>query len=123
MYDNNFQNIEHISDGDRESLYSAAELKNGIKWKRNFIKQDWRYRLTGYKVALKEIKEDIVEFLKVIKTVKSNESISIYILWNFKKSFYTKLMDSFDDDLHNFLTKTFWDLVWETKLDILLSIA
>ena len=32
-------------------------------------------------------------------------------------------MDLFDYDLHNYLTKTFWDLGWETKIEILASIA
>ncbi|RHZ69632.1 hypothetical protein Glove_281g29 [Diversispora epigaea] len=44
------------TDGGHGSVYSAI-IENGIKWKWHFIKRDWESGLTGYKVALKEIKD------------------------------------------------------------------
>ncbi|CAG8582926.1 209_t:CDS:2, partial [Diversispora eburnea] len=78
--------------------HSSKSFENGIKWKWNFIKRDWNYHPIGNIVALKEIKDsrfDIAEFFKML----------------------------FEEDLHNFLTKTFLDLAWKQKLDILFSIA
>ncbi|CAG8797930.1 2858_t:CDS:2, partial [Dentiscutata erythropus] len=125
-YDN-FQNIEHIADGGHGSVYSA-KLENGIKWNWNFIQQDWEYDLIGHKVALKEIKDsryDIVRFLKEIKVTNNYEFIAKYygISKNPSTQNYIIVMDLFDDNLHNFLTKKFWDLDWKTKLDILSSIT
>ncbi|RHZ44139.1 hypothetical protein Glove_756g27 [Diversispora epigaea] len=124
-----FKEIEHIADGGHGSVYSA-KLENGIKWNWNFIKQDWEYNLIGVKVALKEIKDsryDIAEFLKVIMTINDydHEYIAKYygISKNPSTQNYIIVMESFDDDLHNFLTKTFWNLRWQSKLDILFSIA
>ncbi|RHZ44155.1 hypothetical protein Glove_756g30 [Diversispora epigaea] len=127
-YDN-FQNIEHIEDGGHGSVYSA-KLENGIKWNWNFIKQDWEYHLVGYKVALKEIKDsrfDIVEFLKVIKTINYYDYEFIAKFYGTSKNPSTQnyiiIMELFDYDLHNFLTESFWDLRWQTKIEILLSTA
>ncbi|RHZ78910.1 hypothetical protein Glove_155g129 [Diversispora epigaea] len=126
-YDN-FQNIEHIADGGHGSVYSA-EMENVIKLNWNFIKQDWEYALIGSKVALKEIEDsryDLVEFFKLIKAIISNyEFITYYygISKNPSTQNYIIVMDLFDGDLHNYLTKTFWDLGWETKIGILESIA
>ncbi|RHZ84219.1 hypothetical protein Glove_84g121 [Diversispora epigaea] len=126
-YDN-FQNIKHIADGGRGSVYSA-KLENGIKRKWNFIKQDWRYDLIGDKVALKEIKDsryDIAEFFKAMNSINDYfEFIAIYygISKNPSTQNYIIVMESFDENLHNFLTKTFWGLGWKPKLDILFSTA
>ncbi|CAG8508552.1 4982_t:CDS:2 [Diversispora eburnea] len=125
-YDN-FQNIEHIADGVHGSVYSA-ELENGIKRKWNFIKQDWDCVLIGQKVALKEIKDsryNVTKFLKVVKTVQENYSFTKYygISKNPSTQNYIIIMNLYDDDLHNFLIRNFWDLGWELKLDILKSIA
>ncbi|RHZ83958.1 hypothetical protein Glove_86g216 [Diversispora epigaea] len=127
-YDN-FQNIEHIADGGHGSVYST-KLDNGIKLNWNFIKQDWKYYLIGCIVALKEIKDsrfDMVEFLKVMKTVNEHEYEYIAKYYGISKNPSTQnyiiVMDLFDDGLHNFLTKKFWDLGWPSKIDILTSIA
>ncbi|RHZ84211.1 hypothetical protein Glove_84g38 [Diversispora epigaea] len=124
----NFQNIEHITDGGHGSVYSA-EIENGIKWKWDFIEQDWKYYLIG-KVALKEIKDsrlDVVEFLKVMKTANENEYGAIILYYGISKNPSTQnyiiVMKLFDGDLHNFLTKKFWDLDWESKILLLSSIA
>ncbi|RHZ44138.1 hypothetical protein Glove_756g24 [Diversispora epigaea] len=119
--------IQHLADGIHGSVYSA-KLENGIKRSWNFIKKDWKYNSVGKKVALKEIKDsryDIVEFLKVIKTVNNSDFIAKYygISKNPSTQNYIIVMESFDDDLHKFLTKNFWDLKWQTKIDILLSIT
>ncbi|RHZ83953.1 hypothetical protein Glove_86g82 [Diversispora epigaea] len=125
-YDN-FQNIERIADGGHGSMYSA-KLEKGMKWNWNFIKQDWEYDLIGYKVAFKEIKDsryDIIEFLKVVKTVNNFHFFAKYygISRNPSTQNYIIVMNLFDDDLHNFLTKTFWELGWQSKIDILFSSA
>ncbi|RHZ78824.1 hypothetical protein Glove_155g5 [Diversispora epigaea] len=124
-YDN-FQNIEHIADGGHGSVYSA-KIKNGIKWQWNFIKQDWEYRFSS-NIALKEIKNsryDIAEFLKMIKIVNTYEYIANYygISKNPSTQNFIFVMDLFNDDLHNYLTKTFWNLMWEEKLEILVSVT
>ncbi|RHZ44146.1 hypothetical protein Glove_756g19 [Diversispora epigaea] len=128
-YDDDFKEIKHIADGSHGSVYSA-KLENGIKENWNFIKRDWKYHSIGCKVALKEIKDsryDIVEFLKVIKTINDYDYdyIAKYhgILKNPSTQNYIIVMDLFDDDLHSYLTKTFWDLVLETKIDLVTSIA
>ncbi|CAG8581409.1 7926_t:CDS:2, partial [Diversispora eburnea] len=54
-YDN-FQKIKHIADGGHGSVHSA-ELKNAMKGKWNFIKQDWKYDLISAEITLKEIKD------------------------------------------------------------------
>ncbi|RHZ48140.1 hypothetical protein Glove_557g56 [Diversispora epigaea] len=125
-YDN-FQNIEHIADGGHGSVYSA-KIENGIKRKWNFINQDWVYDFKGNKVALKEIKDsryDIAEFCKAVTTVKNfNYSINYYgISKNPSTQNYIIVMELFDEDLHNFLIKNFWDLRWNKKIDMLFSIA
>ncbi|CAG8591961.1 9594_t:CDS:2, partial [Diversispora eburnea] len=104
--------------------------KNGIKWNWNFIQQDWEYDLIGHKVALKEIKDsrfDMVEFLKMMKTTNKYERGPIAYYYGISKNpstqNYITVMDLFDDNLHNFLTETFWDLSLKTKLDILFSIV
>ncbi|RHZ81734.1 hypothetical protein Glove_117g311 [Diversispora epigaea] len=95
-YDN-FQNIKHIAD--------------------------------GKKVALKEIKDsrfDIVEFLKVMNIIND---IFDFIVVNFGISKnpstqnYIIVMELFCENFHNFLTKTFWDLGWKTKIDLFLQIS
>ncbi|RHZ84284.1 hypothetical protein Glove_84g3 [Diversispora epigaea] len=123
-YDN-FQNIEHIADGGYGSVYSA-KLENGMKMDWNFNRQDWEYDLIDYKVALKEIKDsryDMAEFLKVINIFK--ECIIKYfgISKNPSTQSYIIVMDLFGCDLHNFLTKEFWDLGWQSKIFILSSMA
>ncbi|RHZ84237.1 hypothetical protein Glove_84g41 [Diversispora epigaea] len=122
----NFQNIEHIEDGGHGSV-NSAKLENGIKANWNFIKQDWEFDLIGAKVALKEIKDfryDIAEFLKVIKTINNYEFTEYYgISKNPSTQNYIIVMILFDYDLHNYLTKTFWDLEWLSKIDILVSIV
>ncbi|RHZ79782.1 hypothetical protein Glove_141g29 [Diversispora epigaea] len=127
-YDN-FQNIKHVTDGGHGSLHSA-KLENGIKWKWNFINQDWRYDLIGYKVALKEIKDskyDIFGFLNVIKTFNNYDEITFASYYGISRNPSTQnyiiIMDSFDNDLHNFLAIDFGELEWNTKIDILASIA
>ncbi|RHZ69650.1 hypothetical protein Glove_281g31 [Diversispora epigaea] len=127
-YDN-FQNIEHIADGGHGSVYSA-KLENGIKWKWHVIKQDWEYDLIGCKVALKEIKDsrfDVVEFLKMMKNANEREYEPITKYYGISKNPSTQnyiiVMYLFDDGLHDFLAKKFWDLGWESKVYILLSIA
>ncbi|RHZ84204.1 hypothetical protein Glove_84g82 [Diversispora epigaea] len=128
-YDN-FQNIKHIADGGRGSVYSA-KLENGIKWKWDFIEQDWGYDLIGGKVALKEIKDsryDIAEFFKVVMTINDYYSESNALYYGISKNPFTQnyiiVMEIFcDENLHNFLTKAFWDLWWEQKIDILFSIV
>ncbi|RHZ73032.1 hypothetical protein Glove_233g21 [Diversispora epigaea] len=124
---NNFQNIKHVVDGGHGSAYSA-ELKNGIKCYWNFINQNWVYRLIGYEVALKEIKDsrfDIVKFLKEKKIVNYYEFSANYygISKNPSTQNYIFVMDLFDGDLHNFLAKKFWDLKWQLKIDILSSVT
>ncbi|RHZ84236.1 hypothetical protein Glove_84g43 [Diversispora epigaea] len=120
-YDN-FRNIEHIADGGNGSVYSA-KLENGIKWKWNFIKQDWEYALIDCKVALKEIKDSRFEFLEV--TTITNGTIINYfgISKNPSTQNYIIVMEFFDGSLHNFLTKKFWDLGWQSKIYILSFIA
>ncbi|RHZ84288.1 hypothetical protein Glove_84g6 [Diversispora epigaea] len=123
----NFQNIEHIADGGRGSVYSA-KLENGIKLGWNFIKQDWKYHLIGFTVALKEIKDsriDIVEFFKLITTIFDQEYIPYYygISKNPTTQNYIIVMYLFDGDLHDYLNKRFWDLSWASKIDILITIA
>ncbi|RHZ84202.1 hypothetical protein Glove_84g113 [Diversispora epigaea] len=125
-YDN-FQNIEHMADSGHGSVYSA-KLKNGIKGNWNFIEQDWKYYLIGEKVALKEIKDsryDIAKFLRGLTSINNFNFCAKYygISKNSSTQNYIIVMDLFDDDLHNFLTKKFWDLGWETKIRKLLSIA
>ncbi|RHZ84222.1 hypothetical protein Glove_84g126 [Diversispora epigaea] len=125
-YDN-FQNIEHIADGGHGSVYSA-KIENGIKWRWNFIKQDWENHFTSPEIALKEIKDsryDIAEFLKMIKTVNNYEYTTICygISKNPSTQNYIFVGELFDDSLRNFLTKTFWDLCWQSKLGILRSTA
>ncbi|RHZ84183.1 hypothetical protein Glove_84g132 [Diversispora epigaea] len=123
-YDN-FQNIEHIADGGHGSVYSA-KLDNGTKWNWNFIKQDWEYCSIGIKVALKEIKDsryDIAEFLKMKKIVKNNEFAKYF---GFSKNPSTKnyiFVMNLYDDLHDFLNRNYLNLGWETKTDILCSMA
>ncbi|RHZ84266.1 hypothetical protein Glove_84g49 [Diversispora epigaea] len=125
----NFQNIKHIADGGHGSVYSA-KLENGIKWRWNFIKRDWEYLLTGRKVALKEIKDsriDIVESLKVMMTANENRNATNFGYYGISKNPSTQnyiiVMDLFECDLHNYLTKKFWDLGWRQKLFILSLIA
>ncbi|RHZ78878.1 hypothetical protein Glove_155g64 [Diversispora epigaea] len=125
-YDN-FQNIKHIANSGRGSVYSA-KLENGIKLFWNSINQDWEYHLIGKKVALKEIKDsryDIVEFLKATKIFNDYEYIAKYygISKNPSTQNYIIVMKLLVDDLHNFLTKTFWNLGWNSKLNILASIT
>ncbi|RHZ83918.1 hypothetical protein Glove_86g51 [Diversispora epigaea] len=124
-YDN-FQNIKHIAEGGHGTVHSA-KLENGIKWNWNFINHNWEYRLIGKRVALKEIKDssyDTVEFLNVVKVVNNFATDHYYgISKNPSTKNYIIVMDLFDDDLHDFLTKTFWNLGWDTKLSILFSIA
>ncbi|RHZ84247.1 hypothetical protein Glove_84g106 [Diversispora epigaea] len=117
-YDN-FQNIEYIADCDYGSVYSA-KLENGIKWKWNFIKQDWRYRLKDFKVALKEIKNSRYDIVRVINNYNC---IDYGISKNPSTQNYIFVMDLLDGSLHNFLTKNFWGLEWQSKMDILSSIA
>ncbi|RHZ84265.1 hypothetical protein Glove_84g48 [Diversispora epigaea] len=124
-YDN-FQNIEHIADGGHGSVYSA-KLENGIKSHWNFIEQDWKYSLIGYKVALKEIKDsrfDIAEFLEVTIENRYGSVIKYFgISKNPSTQNYIIVMDLFECDLHNYLTKKIWDLGWTQKLLILSLIA
>ncbi|RHZ78853.1 hypothetical protein Glove_155g132 [Diversispora epigaea] len=125
-YDN-FQNIEHIADGGHGSVYSA-KIEKGIKCDWNFTKQEWDYDFEGIKVALKETKDSsyIAEFLKVINIVNNNQYLAKYygISKNPSTQGYIIVMDLFDGDLHNLITKKFWDLGWwELKLDILITIA
>ncbi|RHZ83915.1 hypothetical protein Glove_86g58 [Diversispora epigaea] len=124
-YDN-FQTIEHIADGGHGSVYSA-KLENGIKKNWNFIKRDWEYVLIGNKVAFKEVNSryDIAELLKVVKTVNDSRFFAKYygISKNPSTQNYIIVMDLFDDDLHDFLTKTFWELGWQSKIEILFSTA
>ncbi|CAG8514081.1 7852_t:CDS:2 [Diversispora eburnea] len=83
------------------------------------------------KVALKEIKDsryDIAEFLKMIKTIYDFDGYDFITKYygiskNPSTQNYIIVMESFDVDLHNLLTKTFWDLGWKQKNDILFSIA
>ncbi|RHZ78832.1 hypothetical protein Glove_155g70 [Diversispora epigaea] len=126
-YDN-FQNIKHIADGGRGSMYSADFERIKRSW--NFIKQDWKYDLIGEKVALKEIKDsryDIAEFFKVITSVDDFAYDYIAEYYGISKNPFTRnyiiVMELSNDDLHNFLSKNFWDLGWETKIDIVFSIA
>ncbi|RHZ78833.1 hypothetical protein Glove_155g73 [Diversispora epigaea] len=118
-YDN-FQNIKHIADGGHGSV-NSAKLEDGIKWDWNFVKQEWEYHLIGDTVALKEIKDsrfDMVGFLRGVNPevgyfgISKNPSTQNYII--------VRML--FDDDVHNFLTKNFWDLRWRSKLDLLFSI-
>ncbi|RHZ84180.1 hypothetical protein Glove_84g139 [Diversispora epigaea] len=121
-YDN-FQNIEHIADGGHGSVYSA-KLENGMKREWNFIKKDWEYYLIGHKVALKEIKDSRcdMDFLKVVNQFEY--SADYYgISKNPSTQNYVIVMELFDENLHNFLTNTFWDLSWKLKINILESIA
>ncbi|RHZ84193.1 hypothetical protein Glove_84g59 [Diversispora epigaea] len=124
-----FQNIKHIADGERGSVYSA-EIENGIKCEWNFIKQDWRYDLIGVGAVLKEIKESrysIAEFFKMIMTINDylSEFIAFYygISKNPSTQNYIIVMELFSENLHESLAKTFWDLRWKEKIDILNSIV
>ncbi|RHZ84201.1 hypothetical protein Glove_84g122 [Diversispora epigaea] len=127
-YDN-FQNIKHIADGERGSVYSA-EIENGIKSEWNFIKQDWRYDLVGFRAVLKEIKEprySIAEFFKVILTINNHLSEFIAFYYGISKNPSTQnyiiVMELFSENLHESLAKTFWDLEWEQKIYTLFSIV
>ncbi|RHZ49228.1 hypothetical protein Glove_527g13 [Diversispora epigaea] len=113
-YDN-FQNIQRIADCDYGSMYSA-KLENGIKENWNFIKQDWRYRLKGFKVALKEIKDSRFDIVRVINNY---DCIDYGISKNPTTKNYIIVMYLFDCGLHDFLNKNFWDLEWQSKVDIL----
>ncbi|RHZ44153.1 hypothetical protein Glove_756g32 [Diversispora epigaea] len=122
-----FKEIKHIADGGHGPVYSA-KLKNDSEGDSNSTKYYWEYDLIGYKFALKEINDSryyIAEFLKVISIVDSYEFIAKYygISKNPSTQNYIIVMDLFDGDLHNFLDKNFWDLEWQSKIDILLSIA
>ncbi|CAG8514061.1 7851_t:CDS:2 [Diversispora eburnea] len=89
---------------------------------------NWENDLIGCKVTLKEIKDsryDIVEFLKVVKTV--NHLLEFIKYYGISKNPFTRnyifVTESFDDDLHNFLAKTFWNLRWKQKINMLDSIT
>ncbi|CAG8579552.1 8990_t:CDS:2 [Diversispora eburnea] len=77
---------------------------------------------------MKDFKYDTVEFLKMIKKIHCFDDYD-FIAKNYGISKnpttqnYIFVTESFDDDLHNFLAKTFWDLGWEEKINILFSIA
>ncbi|RHZ44137.1 hypothetical protein Glove_756g20 [Diversispora epigaea] len=125
-YDN-FEEIKYIADGGHGSM-SSAKLKNGTITDSNSVRRYWSYYLIGHSVALKEIKDsrfDMVEFLKAVMTVDDIYFFAEYygISKNPSTQNYIIVMDLFDGDLHNFLTKKFWDLEWQSKIDILLSIA
>ncbi|RHZ84203.1 hypothetical protein Glove_84g114 [Diversispora epigaea] len=101
-------------DGERGSVYSA-EIENGIKCEWDFIKQDWRYYLIGFRAVLKEIKVSrysIVEFFKVIMTIYDylSEFIAFYygISKNPSTQNYIIVMELFK---------------WEQKIDIIFSIV
>ncbi|CAG8597604.1 2778_t:CDS:2, partial [Diversispora eburnea] len=106
-------------------MLKCCPEENGIKDRWNFIKQDWEYDIIGVKVALKEMKDSryTTEFLKV--NINYNGFIAMY--YGFSKNPFTQnyifVADLFHDDFHNYLTKTFWDLEWQTKTNILASIA
>ncbi|RHZ86507.1 hypothetical protein Glove_50g46 [Diversispora epigaea] len=129
-YDN-FRNIKHVADGGHGSVYSA-KIDDIIKLHWNFINKKWEYN-SIVKVALKEIKDsryDLLEFLKVIKAfniydIYDEIKITSYygISRNPSTQNYVIVMELFSDDLHNFLTINCWDLGWETKIEILTSIA
>ncbi|RHZ78826.1 hypothetical protein Glove_155g3 [Diversispora epigaea] len=123
---NNFQNIKRIADGGHGPVYSA-KLKNGIKWYWNFINQNWEYHLIGREVALKEIKDsrfDIVEFLRVKMIAKYASFANYYgISKNPSTQNYIFVMDLFADSLHDFLAKKFWELEWQSKINLLSSIT
>ncbi|CAG8565086.1 7380_t:CDS:2 [Diversispora eburnea] len=81
-------------------------------------------------VVLKEINDsrfDMVEFFKVIKAIHDYDYEYIATYYGISKNLSTQnyiiVMESFDGDLHNFLTENFWDLSWKTKIDILASIV
>ena len=59
-----------------------------------------------------------------VKTVNNYEYIANYngISKNPSTQNYIIVMNLFDGDLHNFLTKKFWDLGWGSKINILFSI-
>ncbi|RHZ84004.1 hypothetical protein Glove_86g87 [Diversispora epigaea] len=60
----------------------------------------------------------MIEFLKVVRTVDSFGFFTHYygISKNPSTQNYIIVMNLFDDDLHNFLTKTFWKLGWQSKI-------
>ncbi|RHZ86098.1 hypothetical protein Glove_54g16 [Diversispora epigaea] len=120
-YDN-FRDIKHIGDGGYGSVYST-ELKNGIKWRWNFNKQDWEYYYVGYKVALKEINDsrhDVSKFLKEVKNLMianelTNITKCIGISKNLSSKNYIIVMELYDDSLRKFITKSFLNLRWSSK--------
>ncbi|CAG8537306.1 17_t:CDS:2 [Diversispora eburnea] len=83
----------------------------------------------NHRVALKEINDssyDVAEILKVYKTIiLHSECMTKYygISRNPSTQNYIIVTELFDDDLHKFLTENFWDLGWETKIDILSPIV
>ncbi|RHZ84477.1 hypothetical protein Glove_81g69 [Diversispora epigaea] len=128
-YDN-FQNIKYIADGGYGSVYSA-KLINGIKKYWNFNKQDWKWDFKDYKVALKEIKDsrhDISKFLKEIRNIQIVKNqyfiISCFgISRNPSSQNYIIVMELHDDNLHKFVTKSFLNLDWKSKINLLYNIA
>ncbi|RHZ84268.1 hypothetical protein Glove_84g51 [Diversispora epigaea] len=123
-----FQDIKHIANGGRGSVCSA-ELENGIKWYWNFNTLDWEFDLVNHRVALKEINDssyDVVEILRVYMTVAlHSECMTKYygISKNPSTQNFIIVTELFDNDLNDFLTENFWDLGWETKIDILSPIV
>ncbi|RHZ83758.1 hypothetical protein Glove_87g197 [Diversispora epigaea] len=95
-------------DGVHGSVYSA-KLENGIEADWNFIEQDWKYYLIDEKVNQFEFSADSADYYGILK----NPSTQNYII----------VMKLFDENLHNFLTNTFWNLRWQAKINILASTA
>ncbi|RHZ65777.1 hypothetical protein Glove_311g63 [Diversispora epigaea] len=126
----NFRDIKYIADGGYGSVYSAI-LKNGIKKDWDFNKQDWEYSYVGSKVALKEINDsrhDISKFLKEVKNLIIVNGLyfitkCIGISKNPSSQKYIIVMELHDDNLHKFITRSFSNLRWKTKIDLLDNIA
>ncbi|RHZ84456.1 hypothetical protein Glove_81g73 [Diversispora epigaea] len=126
-YDN-FQDIEHITDGGYGSVYSAI-LKNVMKHRLDSNKLECVY--VDNKVALKEINDsrnDASKFFEEILNIQIVEEqyfIASYfgISKNPISQNYIIVMKLYDDSLHKFLTKHFSNLSWKRKTYYLNNIA
>ncbi|RHZ85015.1 hypothetical protein Glove_73g39 [Diversispora epigaea] len=122
-YDN-FRDIKHIAD-----VYSAI-LKNGIKMYWDFNQQNWMY-CSNKEVVLKEINDsrnDISKFLKEVNNLMIAKNWlfitrCIGMSKNPSSQNYIIVMKLYNDSLNKFITKSFLNLRWKSKIYLLYSIA
>ncbi|CAG8492771.1 7242_t:CDS:2 [Diversispora eburnea] len=112
----NFHDIEHIADSEYYTLH-LARLRNEM--------------IDCEDVSLKELKDyryDILEFIKAIKNIAIDSFYSSCIARFFGISKnpstqnYIIVMESYNDTIHGFLSDTFLDIEWGSKIDLLYQI-